>query len=190
MIYIWCEVRVSCWKFIAGWWFWKSVPFQLGDSSSQAFDFHARKLISFTEKKTYWWDVIFIMACNSILLITLTSSSHLLGGETVNFLGKFLSEGEHWYHDRCSNALPQVEIYLGMFPLPKKNREECRLIGMIVTSPYSKCNNPSDGWHPGVLSNTPPKFNIAQPCKMNVGRPVTFPLGPGGDFWGEELLNF
>lgn len=89
----------------------------------------------FYRKKTYWWDVIFIMACNSILLITLTSSSHLLGGETVNFLGKFLSEGEHWYHDRCSNALPQVEIYLGMFPLPKKNREECRLIGMIVTSP-------------------------------------------------------
>ena len=127
------------------------------------------------------------MACNSILLITLTSSSHLLGGETVNFLGKFLSEGEHWYHDRCSNALPQVEIYLGMFPLPQKKQRGVQVNSYDCYIPYSKCNNPSDGWHPGVLSNTPPKFNIAQPCKMNVGRPVTFPLaGPVVTFEGKN----
>ena len=115
----------------------KVITVSVRDSSSQAFDSKLPRSQTefFYRKKTCWWDVIFIMACNSILLIILTSSSHLLGGETVNFLGKFLSEGEHWYHDRCSNALPQLEIYLGMFPLPKKHREACWLIGMIVTSP-------------------------------------------------------
>ena len=65
----------------------------------------------------------------------------------------------------------------GCSPFPQKTAGEWRLIGMIVTSATQNVTILVVTIASWVLSNTPPKFNIARPCKNDCWKTSYFPIG-------------